>query len=574
MILPLIGFVTTCLGQSPQGFFTVHKTGTSWSFTTPSGQPFWSFAPDCVDTGTSKKDYKATNKSYASFRLFTSDQEWVQDATQKLKQWGFNSTGGWSDDDLFRKYAGKDRMPYFVVLHLGAYDLAPWHDLFSPQMERLTDAAAKKQILPVANDPYLVGYFTDNELGWWDDTLFKSYLGMKPTAPGRRVLIETLKKFYSGDFQKFEKDWVTSTHSFESITTLHQRPGGTGRKAINAFVQALGERYYSLMKSTIRRYDKRHLILGDRYCQYYSMPIVRAASKYVDVISTNFGADWNDGSIAPFFLRTLNTITKKPVIVTEFYMSAKENRSGNKNSGSAFPLVKTQVERAAAFGKYVRSLASLPYVVGAHWFQFSDEPANGRGDGEDWNMGLVDTEGRPYEEMVATCRSLGISNLRSQAKDPLPLGRLYVPSLPVVPSSALKDWPREKGVIQCTTGQPFADMFVAQDNESLYLGLYAMDYMDESLYVGGHIPNVDRNHWQIRLSSLKIDVRYGGKNQRASVNVPGIEVKEVEGLKYTVILKIPNKKLSFFDGLPLSSSLDSHGRGEHMEWKTALIGVK
>ncbi len=565
-----------CLKHTPQAVIEVQKTGPAWSFVTPKGQPFWSYAIDCVDTGTSRKDYKASNKSYAAFRYFLNDQEWALDATQKLKTWGFNSTGGWSNDDLFQKFAGKARMPYFVVLHLGAYDMAPWHDLFAPPMERLTDAAAKKQITPIANDPYLAGYFTDNELGWWDDTLFISYLGMKQAAPGRKALINTIKKFYGSDFGRLAKDWVVDGHSFETIKSLKMRPGGTGRKAVNAFVQVVGERYYSLMHSTIRRYDKHHLILGDRFCQYYTLPIVRAASKYVDVMSTNFGADWNDGSITPFFLRTLHSMTGKPVLISEYYMSATENRSGNKNSGSAFPLVKTQAERAAAFSKYTRSLAALPYVVGAHWFQFSDEPAHGRGDGEDWNMGFVDTDGVPYEEMVSASKSLGIASLRIHARDNQPYDTVLVPNIQNASLSSLKVWPRDAGVIQCTQGQAFADMFVAKSKENLYFGLYAMDYMDESIYMGGRIAEVDRAHWRIRISGLPqpIDIRFGGKNHPLTVNNPAIEAKEVGGLKHTVMLKIPKSLLSKPSTFAVSSTLDSHGRGEHMVWHATLQGLK
>ena len=116
---------------------------------------------------------------------------------------------------------------------------------------------------------------------------------------------------------------------------------------------------------------------------------------------------------------------------------------------------------------------------------------------------------------------------------------------------------------------------MTQDAENLYLGLYAMDYMDESLYEGGHIPEIDRDRWQIKLQGLSIplDVRYGGKGKKASINLSGIEVKEIGGLKYTVMLKIPKTMLKKTESLQVSSSLDSHGRGEHMEWKASLRGV-
>ena len=43
----------------------------------------------------------------------------------------------------------------------------------------------------------------------------------------------------------------------------------------------------------------------------------------------------------------------------------------------------------------------MPAMVGAHWFQYMDEPATGRSDGENYNIGLVDVTDRPYEELVS-----------------------------------------------------------------------------------------------------------------------------------------------------------------------------
>jgi agarase len=48
----------------------------------------------------------------------------------------------------------------------------------------------------------------------------------------------------------------------------------------------------------------------------------------------------------------------------------------------------------------VTKLESLPEAVGYHWFQFVDEPKQGRFDGEDSNYGLVDVQDHPYQEFV------------------------------------------------------------------------------------------------------------------------------------------------------------------------------
>jgi hypothetical protein len=253
-------------------------------------------------------------------------------------------------------------------------------------------------------------------------------------------------------------------------------------------------------------------------------------------------------------------------------MCATENRSGNKNSSTAFPVVKTQKQRAAAFARYVKSVASLPYTIGAHWFQFSDEPANGRGDGENFNMGLVDIDGRPYEELTSASSSLKISALRANANDPLPAESIHVPMVAELPVNTLRGWVGHAAALPVSGGTPFGDMFVSRDASSLYLGLYAMDYMDESLYSSGHIPEVDRDRWQVRLDGLAkpIDIRYGGKGKHASINTPGIEIHEAAGVKYTVILKIPMQMINGSRPVHLAATLDTHGRSSTMSWKAKL----
>jgi hypothetical protein len=84
-----------------------------------------------------------------------------------------------------------------------------------------------------------------------------------------------------------------------------------------------------------------------------------------------------------------------------------ENRSGDRNTKGADVTVATQGDRAEGYERYAGSLARLPFILGWHWFQFFDESPGGRSfDGEDSNYGLVDIQGRPYEELAAAMRDV------------------------------------------------------------------------------------------------------------------------------------------------------------------------
>ena len=553
--------------------FQTRRTEDVWWLQSAEKQTFWSLGVCCVDQG--EAQYSPSNPAFSATRLYPTTKAWRQQTQANLQQWHFNTLGGWSDTKAFTLESGKNRLPYCVVLHLGAYDNAPWNDVFSPNLEKAVDGAAREQIAKVKDDPNLIGYFTDNELGWWDETLFLYYFAMKPETPGKKALIALFQKEYRSDFAALQKDWVTDAKDFDELaskTRLTLRTGGKGRQRIvTEWTRLMAERYYSVVQVAVRKYDKPHLILGDRYAQYYSLPVVQASAKYLDVASTNMGADWNDGSLSHFFLETLYRATGKPLIISEFYMAARENRSGNKNSGNAFPVVQTQAERAKAFAKNVRSLAALPYVVGAHWFQYYDEPTKGRKDGEDFNMGLVDINGKPYEQLTQASRSLNIETLHRNASSFRAIAE--VPPAPKNPLQSLKLWERKRGFVPSQTRLAAADLYVCCDAENLYLGLYAMDFMDEQIYADGHIPESERSLWTVKISGMKqtISVRFGGKDRAVKTDNAEIEAREISGLKHTVILRIPRRlfsKTSFAaqNKTAFTSALELHSGSAAMRW--------
>ena len=381
-------------------FFGVAQKEGVWRLVTPDGKPFFSLGVNCVDEGASKEKYRADKPEYAAFRYYPGGDDWQKATAARLRSWNFNTIGAWSSPKMHRQ-----GLPYTICLHLGSSvpGGVPWCDIFGPETARIFDKIAREQVAPLRQDTNLIGWFSDNELGWWDETLLPYFLNQPENNATRQVLMRLIRTHYSNDFTRFSADWdAGGASSFPELTSkikLTRKPGGRAGQLLDRWTFTLAEQYYRLAHEAIRRYDKNHLILGDRYAQWYPAPVAHAAKKCVDVISTNFGADWTNGAICHFFLDTLHRITGKPILITEYYFAANENRSGNKNTSGGFPTVQTQKERAASFRRNLTAFALLPYVVGAHWFQYTDEPSHGRGDGEDYNMGLIDIDNRPYETL-------------------------------------------------------------------------------------------------------------------------------------------------------------------------------
>jgi hypothetical protein len=121
----------------------------------------------------------------------------------------------------------------------------------------------------------------------------------------------------------------------------------------------------------------------------------------VDIVSFN---DYNY-DVPVDKLWELARATYRPIMITEWAFKAMD--SGLPNLRGAGVPVATQQERAEAYERYTRQALSLPFVVGLHWFQYTDQPLQGRAhDGENSNYGLVTIDDEPYVTLVEKMRQV------------------------------------------------------------------------------------------------------------------------------------------------------------------------
>jgi agarase len=117
-----------------------------------------------------------------------------------------------------------------------------------------------------------------------------------------------------------------------------------------------------------------------------------AARRYLDVISFNCYQTDPRPTVRQY------AVLGRPILIGEFTFRAAD--VGLPNTKGAGPHVATQADRAAAFERYVRLLLGEPEAVGYHWFQFTDQPKEGRFDGENSNYGAVNIQDEPYPELT------------------------------------------------------------------------------------------------------------------------------------------------------------------------------
>jgi hypothetical protein len=580
-------FVTAADGISTNPGFSIKRQGDTAWLVRPNGEQFFSLGICCVSQGASRKDFNSANPAYAGWRHYADSNLWAKATLKRLKAWGFTTVGGWSDFHALRPHADGD-MAFAPVLHIGSTAGAPWWDMWDPKITDRMDAVARDQILALRDDPRVIGYYSDNEMGWWNAILFKMTLEQAPTSGQRQRLIELLRKTYQNDWSELLRDFepapgVENWDALAQHGVLFLRPGGNGIRVERRFLELLAQRYYTLIHDIIRKYDGRALILGDRYQSFYYPEVVRAAAPCVDAISSNLNASWSDGTFARFYVDNLHRLTGKPVLIGEFYMCAQDNRSGNKNDRGVFPVVATQKERAAGFRNTLQALLKIPYVIGADWFQYHDEPTHGRYDGENFNFGLVDIHDRPYEALTAASSALDLNSLKKQSTSPRPDASQGVPPAPrdpfahFEPNLALKHWDRERGFVPPASEFPLADLYVCWNRKAIYLGLYAQDVTEDAYYKDKVVRADDRAEWIVTLSGSTNGIRSRiGGGLEPIVDESAVREVNISGLngnyRNIAALEIPAKlfgkdRFKAGDAIEFVSTFHSHCRAYRMDWK-------
>jgi hypothetical protein len=476
--------------------------GASW-LATPCGERFFSLGVNVLDGGYS--DREKDGKVWYSWKAFAPTlADWAAETRHRLWSWGFNSAGGWAlpPETL--------DLPTIINLELGRRARFHWFDPFDPATEIRMNQLARELVAPYRKSPYRIGYFSDNEVGWWAGALFVFYSSKPATSFTKQRWVELLRQHYAGDWARFAADFATpaDVESWAGLLattqTTRMKPGGGGINAVRAWTGLVADRYYTLAERAIRAADPDALYFGDRLPIYYDPAAVRAMASHVDAIATNYNVDSGDGWIANYFFDGLRRLSGgKPVLISEWFFAAQENRSGNRNNGHLMT-VASQAERAAGAAAATRNFAAIPEMIGMHWFQYYDHPRGGRGDGEDYDFGLVDINDQPYEQLTAALaranrRALAIhaSAARAERAIPAPARPFMLPHTAIsAEDHSLSDWPKPASLLPRLTASPgsveFGEAYLSWSERGLAMATIGQDYFDiDLLAYDGDFPLVD-----------------------------------------------------------------------------------
>jgi hypothetical protein len=210
---------------------------------------------------------------------------------QRLRSWGINTLGNWSHDSVRLRR----RTPYtdsidsagarWIEGSEGYWGKFP--DPFDSGFRETLGRSMASRKVRTADDPWCIGYFSDNELGWGDELSLARAAWRSPAdQPAKRAFLDALRTRY-GAIERLNAAWGTSHASWEAALATRELPSENRARAdLEAFTSQLAEEYFRVARETVRAGAPHQLYLGCRFAGANARAAV-AAAKYCDVVSYN-----------------------------------------------------------------------------------------------------------------------------------------------------------------------------------------------------------------------------------------------------------------------------------------------
>ncbi len=377
------------------GYFYTTKIGDRWWTIDPLGYPFYRVACVQITPGVSSAQKRAIVSE------FTTNSKWAAWATDLFKDYGFNSTGGWSDI----KTLSRIEEPLVQTKILGVLTnyisktgvnttsggsvtmVGSIMPVFDPAFVSFADEWTKKEVKGYEDKAYIYGWMSDNELPD-DDYMLDNTLKADPSD------------------SRFAYSYATAW------TFMYLKTGNPGvsvhdvtpelRREYKAMVY---DKYFEVVTAAHEKHVPNHQYLGCRFLpeNYKQEMVIRVAGYWCDVISINWYESWTPRTD---FIYNWQYWAGKPFIITEWYAKGMDiweidNRITNQ-SGSGWT-VKTQEDRGMFYQNFALGLMECKACVGFDWFKYWDnDPDDLSADisNRDSNKGMFNTAHEEYTDLT------------------------------------------------------------------------------------------------------------------------------------------------------------------------------
>lgn len=419
-------------GWKAGGFFRVEQDADGrWWLADPEGYPFWSVGvtgvrlldtavvegrealfealPDpegphgavCNPLVNSPANDSAGKQTVGFYywnvlRKYGTPQAWRDHLLRRLRSWKINTMGNWSELQWFRESA----FPFTVALTTrlpGCERVGRFADIYASGWREAFRRHLREAALPLRGNPWVLGYFVDNEMPWrgLHRVLAQAPASSAAKQEWARVVIEL-----AGGLVELGGILGAKLRTFADVAEW-QLPDDFGEEAARpAFHRILhgaaarfADDYFRNVREELREVDPHHLYLGCRFVrQRPAAAICEAAGRYCDVVTVNS----YDLYPRREQFREWHELTGRPILIGEHHFPLWGERQ-LPPLYAAF----TAAERGHLYRQLLRKWAEQPWSLGCHWYQYCDQPLTGRpSNGENQPVGLVDICDHPYPELI------------------------------------------------------------------------------------------------------------------------------------------------------------------------------
>ncbi|NLX22888.1 MAG: hypothetical protein GXY55_14645 [Phycisphaerae bacterium] len=444
------------LVDTAPGFFRVHEADGRWWLIDPVGRAFYAVGTDHIlyqGHGCERLGYAPYGR--AATAKYGSQEPWTIATMQRLVDWGFNTLAASHTPSLRHR-----DLPHIEFLGLGM-DFAKrdalcpqttwtgFPNVFSPDWPTHCDEFARRRCAPHRDDPWLIGYFLDNELEWYGKAwmpygLFQEAWKLPADHTGKQAWITFLKRELQ-DPAAFQTHWGVRIEDFAALGD-HVTPGpplsDRAREMALRWVTEVGELYFKHAAEAIRKHDPNHLILGCRFAGP-SPGAWGPAGRYCEVVSFNYypNIDLRRG-VPDWFLQKVTEFHReagRPLMITEWSFPALDTELPSTHGAGM--RVDNQTQRTQAFEHFQTAMFRLPFMVGSNFFMYLDEPELGISASfpENSNYGLVNNADEPYTLLTAAAARLNpkVYEIHGHSRPHVPVrDRWLVPWLKELPETS------------------------------------------------------------------------------------------------------------------------------------------
>jgi hypothetical protein len=402
----------------PGHFFRVEQDDEGrWWYVDPLGNPYWSFGPTCVrlydstavegredlfeavpprtHPGLWREDGSVCFHGTNALRKYGSESAWVEFTCRRLSSWGATGIGNWSEKSIV-----ESRMvpaTWDLTSKVGPAMLGNMPDVFDSRWAAAFGEYVKERTASLVSNPWLVGWFVDNEMGWQRLRL----LDGPRDAAIRSVWLSVVRDRFA-DVSGFRSATSCACSTWSDVACLDEAGLGDSDSARDLRVDLTARyavRYFAEVKRILKAADPNHLYMGCRFVRVRPHESVVRAASVCDVVTVNAY------SILPERGRfdEWHSLCGRPIQIGEHQYA----QYGPHLPPPIWPSL-TADERLCYFPEYVRTAAMMRYCVGSHWFQYVDQAGTGRpSNGENMAIGWIDVVDRPHAEMIAAAREIG-----------------------------------------------------------------------------------------------------------------------------------------------------------------------